>query len=128
VYEISTPTHCPLKNRLNRQSRLHRWSQWHLYDRKLCCYEAYCDRFDEISSLDYATYGITVNAIAPGPVKTSILKQAIDAGAYSEESIADLLPVKRMGELMDIARGIKFSLESKFTTGMVLSVDGGFGA
>jgi NAD(P)-dependent dehydrogenase (short-subunit alcohol dehydrogenase family) len=64
------------------------------------------------AALDYATYGITVNAIAPRPVKTSILKQAIDAGAYSEEPIADLLPVKRMGELMDIGRGIKFLLES----------------
>lgn len=80
------------------------------------------------AALEYATQGITVNAVAPGAIKTAILGQAIEAGAYSEESIADMFPQKRMGVSEDIARAISFLLNSPYATGTVLAVDGGFGA
>ncbi|KAF3395551.1 2,5-dichloro-2,5-cyclohexadiene-1,4-diol dehydrogenase [Talaromyces pinophilus] len=78
------------------------------------------------AAIEYATKGITVNAIAPGAIKTKILDDAINAGKYDESSIAGMFPAKRMGEPMDIARTVKYILESPYMTGAVIGVDGGF--
>lgn len=70
-------------------------------------------------------YGITVNAIAPGPVDTDIM-----GGTLTEERkammAADLL-VGRVGTVEDIAAAISFLLgeESGYITGQTLNVDGG---
>lgn len=82
------------------------------------------------SAVEYATQGIRINAIAPGAIKTDILKAAIDAGSYSEESIAAIHPMKRLGTPEDIANGILYlaSDASTFMTGTVLFVDGGYSA
>lgn len=81
-------------------------------------------------AVEYATQGIRINAIAPGAVKTEILRDAIDSGSYSEESIAALHPMNRMGKVEDIANGIVYlaSEESLFMTGNILFVDGGYHA
>lgn len=82
------------------------------------------------AAVEYATQGIRINAIAPGAIKTDILKTAIDAGNYSEESISAIHPMKRLGTVEDIANGIFYlaSPASPFMTGNILSVDGGFNA
>ena len=82
------------------------------------------------AAIDYATMGIRINAIAPGAIKTDIIQGAIDAGAYSEEGIAAIHPMKRMGTVEDIANGIVFlaSDECPFMTGTTLFVDGGYNA
>lgn len=79
-------------------------------------------------AVEYATQGIRINAIAPGAIKTDILRAAIDAGSYSEESIAAMHPMNRMGNVADIANGIVYlaSDEAAFVTGNVLFVDGGY--
>lgn len=70
-------------------------------------------------------YGITVNAIAPGPIDTDIM-----GGTLTEERktvmAADLL-VGRIGTVEDIAAAINFLLgeESSYITGQTLNVDGG---
>lgn len=71
---------------------------------------------------------MTINAVAPGAIKTDILQFAIDQGAYTEENIASMFPVKRMGVSSDIARAIVFLIYSPFCTGTILNVDGGFTA
>lgn len=81
-------------------------------------------------AVEYATQGIRINAIAPGAIKTDILQNAINGGSYSEESIAAIHPMKRMGTPEDIANGIVFlaSDDCPFMTGSILSVDGGYNA
>jgi 2-hydroxycyclohexanecarboxyl-CoA dehydrogenase len=70
-------------------------------------------------------YGVTVNAIAPGPIDTDIM-----GGTLTEERkvelAADLL-VSRVGTVIDVAAAIEFLLdeESSFITGQTLNVDGG---
>ncbi|EFC41650.1 predicted protein [Naegleria gruberi] len=75
------------------------------------------------AATDYATKGI-----APGAIKTEILQNAIDCGAYSEEGIAAMHPMNRMGTVEDIANGIVFlaSDDCLFMTGTTLFVDGGY--
>lgn len=80
------------------------------------------------AAVDYATDGVTINAVAPGAIKTDILQYAIDDGSYSEESIAAMFPMKRLGVPSDVARAISFLLNSPFATGTILSVDSGFSA
>ncbi|CAK9253494.1 unnamed protein product [Sphagnum jensenii] len=63
----------------------------------------------KVGAVEYATQGIRINAIAPGAIKTDILKAAIDAGSYSEESIASIHPMNRLGTVEDIANGILYS-------------------
>lgn len=69
--------------------------------------------------------GITVNAVAPGVIKTD-MNSALD-----EEAIAALIdetPVSRLGETSDVSRAVMFlaSDESGFVTGEVMNVSGGY--
>lgn len=60
------------------------------------------------ASLDYATQGIRVNAVAPGAIKTDILQNAINAGVYPEDKIAGIHPMNKMGDTSSIANAIVF--------------------
>ncbi|MEG9533584.1 glucose 1-dehydrogenase [Mannheimia indoligenes] len=80
------------------------------------------------ASLDYATQGIRLNAVAPGAIKTDILQNAINAGVYPEDKIAGIHPMNKMGDTSSIANAIVFlaSPDVPFMTGTILNVDGGF--
>ena len=79
-------------------------------------------------ALDYAENNIRINAVAPGAIKTEIFEEAFKRGAYTEESLASTHPMKRMGLPIEVARSILFLADDKnsFTTGTILSVDGGY--
>ena len=73
-------------------------------------------------------YGIRVNCIAPGPVKT---KLAIAVHTQDIiEAYHDAIPLNRYGTEKEIANGIYFlaSEKASYITGQVLAVDGGFEA
>lgn len=71
--------------------------------------------------------GITVNAIAPGPIATELFRQSNPDGAPRTQRILDSIVVKRMGTPEDVARAALFFLapENGFVTGQVLYVCGG---
>ncbi|HXG20297.1 MAG TPA: SDR family NAD(P)-dependent oxidoreductase [Methylomirabilota bacterium] len=76
------------------------------------------------AALDLADYGITVNAIAPGPIDTELLR-TWPAEALRER--AQHMPIARLGTVEEIAHAALFlaSPDSGFITGTVLAVDGG---
>jgi 3-oxoacyl-[acyl-carrier protein] reductase len=76
------------------------------------------------AALDLADYGITVNAIAPGPIDTELLR-TWPPDALRER--AQHLPIARLGKVEEIAHAALFlaSPDSGFITGTVLAVDGG---
>ena len=78
-------------------------------------------------SLELAPYGITVNVVAPGPIRTDMFYDVVDAGSDKEKAIAAGIPVKRLGESADVARAVRFFAEpeNSFVTGQVLYVCGG---
>lgn len=71
--------------------------------------------------------GITVNAIAPGPIATELFRRSNPEGAPRTQRILDSIVVKRMGTPEDVARAALFFLapENGFVTGQVLYVCGG---
>ena len=78
-------------------------------------------------ALELAPEGITVNVVAPGPIRTDMFYDVVDEGSEKEKVIAAGIPVKRLGESVDVARAVRFFAEpdNSFVTGQVLYVCGG---
>jgi len=77
------------------------------------------------AALDLADFGITVNAIAPGPIETDLMLGVWTAEALKERPQHGAIP--RFGTVDEIAHTALFlaSPDSGFITGITLSVDGG---
>lgn len=77
-----------------------------------------------VAALDYASHGIRVNAIAPGPILTDRLA---GAGQAAQDRVAAAVPLGRIGSTADVAAAALWlcSEQSSFVTGTVLAVDGG---
>lgn len=80
--------------------------------------------FTKALAQEGAKYGVTVNAIAPGYVDTDMVS-AVPAPVL--EKIVAKIPVGRLGQAQEIARGVAFlcSDEAAFITGSTLSINGG---
>lgn len=70
---------------------------------------------------EVARRGITVNAVAPGFIKTDMTKD------LDEEQLKKMIPMKRFGEPEEVADLVVFLTSSKasYITGTVISVNGG---
>ena len=77
-----------------------------------------------MSAYECAAHGVTVNAIAPGPVRTGLTTQS---SAANREMITKLVPMGRYGEPMELAVMVQFlaSDAASFITGAVFDVNGG---
>ncbi len=75
------------------------------------------------AAVELGRFGITVNAVRPGPVRTGWLE------AEPERRLAAWTPLKRLAEPEDVADVVVFlaSEQSRHVTGQVFGVDGGFG-
>ena len=80
---------------------------------------------------EVASKKIRVNCLAPGVVETPMA--TISAGKTAEQlndEIGGHTPLKRMGTAEEVAKSIAFllSADSSYTTGAVLTIDGGMSA
>ncbi len=73
-------------------------------------------------SLEVASRGITVNAVAPGIISSGMGDAAFDAAA-----IAAIVPMKRAGTAEEVAGLVAYlaSEEAAYITGQVISINGG---
>ncbi|MFC4594566.1 acetoacetyl-CoA reductase [Sphingobium tyrosinilyticum] len=80
--------------------------------------------FTKALAQEGAKYGVTVNAIAPGYIDTDMVS-AVPAPVL--EKIVAKIPVGRLGQADEIARGVAFlcSDAAAFITGSTLSINGG---
>lgn len=78
-------------------------------------------------AIELAETGITVNAVAPGPIATEMFRRNTPAGSEAEARFLSMIPMRRLGKPEEIAAAIAFLLsdEAGFITGQTLFVDGG---
>jgi NAD(P)-dependent dehydrogenase (short-subunit alcohol dehydrogenase family) len=78
-------------------------------------------------AMELAETGITVNAVAPGPVETEMFRRNTPVGSEAEARFLSMIPMRRLGKPEEIAAAIVFLLsdEAGFITGQTLFVDGG---
>jgi gluconate 5-dehydrogenase len=83
-------------------------------------------------AVEWAQYGITVNAIAPGyfPTEMTIDPAHGEVNTEQRAQIEQLTPMHRLGNLEEIESAVLFlaAPASSYVTGVVLPVDGGWTA
>jgi len=81
-----------------------------------------------VMAVELAKFGITVNAVAPGPVATEQLRAVYDEKMYRERSRA--IPLGRLAEPEEVAAAVHFlvSPDAAYITGQVITLDGGAAA
>ncbi|WP_079480470.1 SDR family NAD(P)-dependent oxidoreductase [Halobacillus salinus] len=77
---------------------------------------------------EYAKDGLRINAIAPGPTETPMVKQYFDANPKMKESAESGIPQNRLGTPEEVAELVTFLLTSDapYINGEVIRIDGGF--
>ena len=81
----------------------------------------------KVWALELGQYGVTANAIGPGPIRTELFDKANPADSPRTRAIIEAVPVRRIGEPEDVAHAVSFLLDARsgFITGQVLYVCGG---
>jgi NAD(P)-dependent dehydrogenase (short-subunit alcohol dehydrogenase family) len=78
-------------------------------------------------ALEWARYGIRVNAVAPHYLETE-LTRSLRSSDKVYRGLINAVPMKRFGKTQEVADAVLFlcSDGSSFTTGSVVTVDGGY--
>jgi NAD(P)-dependent dehydrogenase (short-subunit alcohol dehydrogenase family) len=79
-------------------------------------------------ALEFASWGIRVNAVLPGAIDTPMLAEGLKRSRSTLKSLAARHPLGRVGIPQDVAEAIYFLADadrSSFITGQTLTVDGG---
>ncbi|NPC56459.1 SDR family oxidoreductase [Caenimonas soli] len=78
-------------------------------------------------ALELGPDGITVNVVAPGPIRTDMFYDVVEKDSEQEQRLAASIPVRRLGLADDVARAVSFFVDpgNGFVTGQVLYVCGG---
>jgi 3-oxoacyl-[acyl-carrier protein] reductase len=97
--------------------------------------QAYCSAKHAVVGLtrqlahELGPYGITVNSVAPGFMRTNIAteRQWASYGADGQRALVQGIALKRLGTPQDIANAVVFFASSLagFINGQILQVDGG---
>ena len=82
------------------------------------------------AALEYATRGIRVNAVCPGPIRTRMLEAIMEENPRMEPAMITAVPMRRLGAPEEIAEAVVWlcSDRASYVTGQGLVVDGGFTA
>jgi 2-hydroxycyclohexanecarboxyl-CoA dehydrogenase len=88
--------------------------------------------FTKVMARENARFGITANAIAPGPIETPLLMAAKQLGEVGEKIIETMkagTQMKRLGQPEEVAATVAFlcSDDSSYVTGECIGVSGGMG-
>jgi NAD(P)-dependent dehydrogenase (short-subunit alcohol dehydrogenase family) len=79
------------------------------------------------TAVRYGRFGIRVNAVAPGTIRTPLWQERVDRAPAIFERLVAWYPLGRVGEPEDVADAVAFlaSTWAGYVTGQILLIDGG---
>jgi len=88
--------------------------------------------FTKAIARENGRYGVTANAIAPGPIETPLLMGALQFGEIGEkivDTMRSATQLRRLGQPEEVAAAVAFlsSDDASYVTGETLGVSGGLG-
>jgi len=89
-----------------------------------CASKAGIDGITKALARELGPSNIRVNSIAPGAINTEMNKEIKDD---DWKVVIEETPLRKLGKPEDIAKCVKWIIEDDFTTGQVISVNGGWG-
>jgi NAD(P)-dependent dehydrogenase (short-subunit alcohol dehydrogenase family) len=78
-------------------------------------------------AIELAEAGVTVNAVAPGPIETALFRKNTPTGSDAEKRFLGLIPMRRLGQPDEVAAAVSYlaSDAAGYVTGQTLFVDVG---
>ena len=82
----------------------------------------------KVLAIELAPFKITVNAIAPGYIKTEMVANLIESKKLNLKKICKRIPLQRIGTCEDVANLVEFLCSNKanYITGETIVIDGGW--
>ncbi|MEQ8234994.1 MAG: SDR family oxidoreductase, partial [Gammaproteobacteria bacterium] len=95
-----------------------------------CASKAAVDHMTRVMAIEWARYGIRVNCVAPGYIRTEMIDQLEADGKLDARGLERRTPQRRLGSGADVAHAVRYvaSDDAAFMTGEVLVIDGGWTA
>ena len=90
--------------------------------------KAALDALTRSLAIEFASYNILINSVAPGYIETDMLKQCNTEDELN--IIRHTIPMKRFGKKIEIAELVRFlsSENNSYITGQIFTIDGGYTA
>jgi NAD(P)-dependent dehydrogenase (short-subunit alcohol dehydrogenase family) len=95
-----------------------------------CASKAAVDQMTKVMAIEWARFGIRVNCISPGYIRTELIDQLAQEGKLKLSDLEKRTPQRRLGTGADVANAVNFvaSEDANFMTGETLIIDGGWNA
>jgi len=79
------------------------------------------------AAIDAAAFGVRVNVICPGSIRTEMMQKWTRGSAEAEQKLASYAPLKRIAEPEEVANAALWLLSdaASYVTGLVMEIDGG---
>jgi NAD(P)-dependent dehydrogenase (short-subunit alcohol dehydrogenase family) len=93
-----------------------------------CAAKAGVQMLTKALAIEWARYGIRVNAVGPSHTETEMTLENVRRGAFSVEEVVKRVPLGRLASVQDVANAVSFLVSDRasFITGQSLYVDGGY--
>ncbi|HWI71017.1 MAG TPA: SDR family NAD(P)-dependent oxidoreductase [Baekduia sp.] len=80
-----------------------------------------------VAANEYAAHGVTINAVAPGYMDTTLTRAYLEDHPEVRARLVDLIPAQRFGRLEEVVGPVLFlaSDQASFVNGQILYIDGG---
>ena len=95
-----------------------------------CASKAAVDQMTKVMAIEWARFGIRVNCVSPGYIRTELIDQLAQEGKVKLSDLEKRTPQRRLGQGDDVANAVNFvaSDDAGFMTGETLIIDGGWSA
>ena len=95
-----------------------------------CTSKAAIDHMTRVMAIEWARFGIRVNCVAPGYIRTDLIDKLAEEGKLELGDLERRTPQRRLGSGKDVAKAVRFvaSEDAGFMTGETMVIDGGWTA